>query len=187
MTDGQLVHRTLAGANAAFDDLVGRWARRVGAVCHARLGRRGPAEDMVQEAFLRAFRGLSTLAAPERFGAWVCGIASRACLDWLKAKERTQVAFSDLAPGSAPDAWLEGREEDGGAAERLEEDEETRRLLGEIDLLPEEEREVLLLFYYESMTYTEIGVLLGVSPGAVNKRLTRARGRLRLRLSRSEA
>ena len=51
---------------------------------------------MAQETLLRGYRSLSSLVEPEKFGAWLWGIALRACLDWLKSKQRTQVSFSAL-------------------------------------------------------------------------------------------
>src|SRR3954451_9131658 len=98
MTDGDLVRRVLAGTTAGPDgygQLVRRWAPRVLAVCHARVGR-SSAEDLAQEALLRGLRALSTLADPEKFGPWLIGIAVRTCLDWLKSSQRTEVSLDAL-------------------------------------------------------------------------------------------
>ena len=84
MTDGQLVRQTLDGATSAYEALVRRWAARVVGVCHARVGRAAAAEDLAQETLLRGFKALPTLSEPEKFGPWLCGIATRTCLDWLK-------------------------------------------------------------------------------------------------------
>jgi len=85
MSDGQLVNEVLSGRVESYDPLVRRWAARVLAVCHARVGRADAAEDLAQEALLRGLRALPTLSDPEKFGPWLCGIAVRCCLDWLKA------------------------------------------------------------------------------------------------------
>src|SRR5262245_33038184 len=106
MSDGELVRQALAGRSQAFEELVRRWAGRVTALCHARVGRAGAAEDMAQETLLRAYRALRTLVEPDKFGPWLCGIAVRTCLDWLKSKDRTQVPFSVLAPDHNVDQVL---------------------------------------------------------------------------------
>src|SRR6516164_6324344 len=97
MSDGELVRQSLSGRTQAYEELVRRWAGRITALCHAKVGRADAADDLAQEALLRGFRALDSLAEPEKFGPWLCGIAQRASLDWLKAKERTQVVFSTLS------------------------------------------------------------------------------------------
>src|SRR5205085_500055 len=71
-----------------------------------RVGRAG-AEDLAQETLLRAYRGLRTLVEPDKFGPWLCGIAVRTCLDWLKSRDRTHVPFSVLVPNAGADQVLD--------------------------------------------------------------------------------
>src|SRR5256885_1803860 len=144
-SDGDLVRAVRAGRREAYDELIRRHAAKIGAVCRSRLGSRGPVEDMVQEAFLRGFRALPTLAEPDKFASWLYGIALRASLDWLKSKERSQVSYDALAPGIGPDL--------AKAPPRGEEPERRTKLLEQIDALPEPYREVVLLFYYKKQSY----------------------------------
>src|SRR5262249_6238782 len=138
MSDAELVRQTLAGHAEAYAELVRRWTPRVLAVCHARVGRAHAAQDLAQEALLRGHRALGTLSPPERLGAWLHGIARRACLDWLKARERSTVAFSALGPGCDPDGFPHPR--DGSGDPALDRDDERRRLLAEVEALPQEYR-----------------------------------------------
>jgi RNA polymerase sigma-70 factor (ECF subfamily) len=179
-TDGDLVREALGGQGEAYAELVRRWTARVLAVCHARVRRSGMAEDLAHEAILRGYAGLGTLSDPQRFGPWLCGIATRVCLDWLKAKERTQVTFSDLGR----DSGVEGSFADprSGDTPRLDGKEEVDRLLAAVEELPEPERQVILLYYYDDVTYRDLAEVLGVSPATVNMRLTKARALLRRRL-----
>src|SRR3954469_5018349 len=103
MTDAELVRQTLAGTTSAYAALVRRWAARVVGVCHARVGRAAAAEDLAQETLLRGLRALPTLAEQEKFGPWICGIASRTCLDWLKRSERTEVSLARAGGGGEDD------------------------------------------------------------------------------------
>jgi RNA polymerase sigma-70 factor (ECF subfamily) len=182
MSDADLVRQTLAGRTEAFAELVRRWAGRVTALCHAKAGRTA-ADDLAQETLLRGFRALRTLADPERFGPWLCGIALRTCLDWLKAKERTVVPFSALGPSRQPKDGrpprLDPVADDAGRAD------ECRRVLAAVEALPEAYRTAVLLYYYDDLTYRELAGLLGVSPATVNARLTKARALLRERLDDS--
>jgi RNA polymerase sigma-70 factor (ECF subfamily) len=181
MSDAELVRQALAGQAEAYAELVRRWTPRVLALCHARVGRSDVAEDLAQEALLRGYRALATLAQPDRFGAWLHGIALRACLDWLKARERSTVAFSALGNGCDPNAIRHPR--DGIEAPALDRAEERRRVLAEVEALPPEYRTVVMLYYYENVTYRELAETLGVSPATINARLTKARALLRARLS----
>jgi RNA polymerase sigma-70 factor (ECF subfamily) len=183
MTDGELVRQAWAGRAAGYEELVRRWAGRITALCHARVRRADAAEDLAQETLLRGYRALHSLADPDKFGAWLCGIAVRACLDWFKAKERSQVVFSALGAGIDP-AEVLSRPGDNGEA-GVDHADETRALLAEVEALPEAQRTVILLYYYNEMTYREMAEMLGVSPATINARLTQARAMLRERLSRS--
>lgn len=176
--DAALVESVRSGRRDAYDELTRRYAAKIGAVCWSRLGRRGPVEDMVQETFLRGFRAIDTLTEPEKFGSWLYGIAVRACLDWRKAKERSQVSFDALGPDRDPADFPAGRLPDPP-----EEREKQERLLQEIEALPEIYRETLVMFYFRKQKYQEMSAMLGISPAAINARLTKARAMLRERLA----
>ena len=183
MSDAELVRQALAGRAEAYGELARHWAGRVLALCHARVGRADVAEDLAQEALLRGYRALRSLAQPDRFGPWLQGIALRACLDWLKARERSQIPFSALGPGHNPDGFR--HPQDGTDEPALDRDDERRRLLAEVEALPPDYRTVVLLYYYQDVTYRELAEALGVSPATINARLTRARALLRARLSKA--
>ena len=178
-TDGELVRQARAGEPAAYDQLARRWAARVLAVCHARVGRAGAgghtaAEDLAQESLLRGLRSLPTLADPDKFGPWLVGIAVRTCLDWLKSAQRTEVSLDDAAAC--------GAHEDDDARDVADRRERAEQLMREVERLPHAYREVLMLYYYQDCTYQDLAGLLGVSSATINARLTKARAMLRARL-----
>jgi RNA polymerase sigma-70 factor (ECF subfamily) len=176
MTDAELVRQTLTGRSDAYAELVRRWAGRVVALCHARIGCAASAEDVAQDALMRAYRSLKSLTEPEKFGAWLSRIAVHTCLNWLKNRQRTQIPFSALGPEQNPEEYLRGPAE--------ENDDELHRLRSEVAALPETYREVLMLYYHQDVTYRDLAEMLGVSPATVNARLTKARALLRERLSK---
>src|SRR5438128_218176 len=135
--DGDLVRQTLAGRTAAYEQLVRRWSARILAVCHSRVRDAASAEDLAQETLLRGFRGLRTLADPQRFGSWLCGIAVRTCLDWLKSSQRTEVSYDALAD---PPVAISDDSTDR---------EDTDRLMEEVQRLPPDYREVVMLYYHQ--------------------------------------
>ena len=177
MTDADLVRQAQVGRAPAYEELVRRWAGRVLALCHARVGRAAVAEELAQETLLRGFRAIKTLAQPDRFGSWLCGIAVRVCLDSYKKRDRTHVPFSSL-----PDAEETLNAHATAPEPELDHQDEVRRLMQEVEGLPEECREVIMLYYYQDVTYRDLAELLGVSSATINARLTRARQLLRERL-----
>ena len=175
MRDEELVERARNGRSEAFAELVRRWAGRVVALCCARAGS-SQAEDLAQETLLRAWKNLSELREPAKFGSWLLGTSARLCLDWRRAKARTETPLSSFERDGAAGQWA-----DPGAADPAEYAEETPadQLRAEIAKLPEECREVLHLYYGEPTTYEAIAAMLGVSAATVNARLTKARKMLR--------
>jgi RNA polymerase sigma-70 factor, ECF subfamily len=179
-SDSDLVGLAQGGQLAACEELVRRWSARVLALCHAKVRSTHTAEELAQEALLRGLRALATLEEPAKFGPWLCGIASRVCLDWLKSGQARQVSLEALSNGQA-DAWIAhaGEPPDEAAART----DDQRRLLAEVATLPEPYREVIMLYYYDDVTYHDVATTLGVSAATVNARLTKARAMLRERLS----
>jgi RNA polymerase sigma-70 factor (ECF subfamily) len=179
-TDSDLVGLAQGGQPAAYEELVRRWSARVLALCHAKVRSAHTAEELAQEALLRGLRAIATLEEPAKFGAWLCGIASRVCLDWLKSRQSRQVSLDALSDGQA-DGWIaETAESPDEAASKAD---ERQRLLTEVGTLPEPYREVIMLYYYNDVTYHDLAAVLGVSAATVNARLTKARAMLRERLS----
>ena len=177
MDDAALVRQVLAGRTEAYTDLVHRWAARITALCHARLGRADVAEELTQETLVRGFEQLASLADPARFGPWLAGIAANTCRDWLKSRQNSQVPFSTLGTPAGPTEAAGPSHE-----EAVERRDEAARLLAEVEALPEELRTIVMLYYYQDVTYRDLAQLLDVSPATVNARLTRARALLRSRL-----
>ena len=182
-SDAELVRQAGNGRADAYGELARRWAPRVMAVCHARVRCQVEAADLAQGTLLRGFRDLVALRSPEKFGAWLRGIAQRVCLDWLKSKERSQVPFTRLADNGHFQELLAGGDDVGAAIDQAD---EVRRLMGEIESLSDNHREALMLFYYGELSYRDMAELLGVSTATVNARLSDARGLLRERLDRSQ-
>lgn len=184
MSDGQWVRQTLDGNPAAYEQLVRQWSARVLAVCHARVGRADVAEELAQETLYRGYRALPTLAEPEKFGPWLCGIANRVCLDWLKSKQnRTTVTFNALSEDLDPEDFPAPHDSGPGDPEH---DEQLRVLMSEVNKLPARHREALMLYYYEDCTYGDLAKLLGCSVATINARLTQARQMLRQKLVKEE-
>ena len=183
MTDGDLVRQTLAGRLAAYAEL-DTPGLRILAVCRSHTGRGDMAEDLAQESLVRGLKALATLHDPEKFGPWLRGIAVRACLDWRKSKQSSQLSFSAL---DTPTARFDPAGNGSIVEDEVQLREDVERLRAAVEELPEAYRETLLLYYCERVTYQDLAELLGISRATINLRLTKARAMLREKLKTKEA
>src|SRR5262245_62370707 len=85
-TDEELVARATAGDLESFNQLVSRWERPIYALAYRTLGREEDARDVVQEAFLRAYRGLRGFKGQAKFSSWLYRITLNLCRDWIDRK-----------------------------------------------------------------------------------------------------
>ena len=166
ITDTELVAAARTGDRDAFGVLVDRHYARTRALARAVVG--DDAEDVVQEAVLQAFLGLEHLREPERFGAWLYGIAAN-----LARMRLRRVALQQSAARSLPAVQPDG-------AERAE---TTALVRDALAVLPAAQREAVLMHDLAGYTAGEIAERVGGSSAAVRVRLHRGRRELRSRLA----
>ena len=181
-SDALIVERTLSEDRNAYGDLVRRYQSAVLAQALAVTGRLDQAENLVQEAFLKAYRALPGLKRREAFAAWLFGITRNVCLDWLRQRQREQAAPVDhgTPPPSETDLVDPAAETPADHAERQE---MYRQVLAAITTLPTEYAVAVTLKHQSGMTCSEIAEALGVPLGTVTSRLSRAHQMLRERLA----
>ena len=175
--DAQLIHRILSGDDDAFDTLVRRHQRGVHALAWRKVNDFHYAEEITQDAFLQAYKKLSTLKNPNQFSGWLYVIANRLCINWLQRHKPAMQSLEDT-----PVEEIEESSYSHHAAEQREaEGTEHRYEIAEklLSKLPESERTVMTLHYLGEMTAKEISKFLGVSINTITNRLWRARKRLR--------
>jgi RNA polymerase sigma-70 factor (ECF subfamily) len=140
-------------------------------------GRDEDALDAVQDAFIKAFDGLSGYQGEASFKTWLLRIVSNRSLDLLRARKvRLAVAIDRDEDEQGPELADGGREPRPG--ENLEREDLARRLNRAIELLPPDQRAVFALFANGDMTYAEIAETVGIPIGTVMSRLFHARKRL---------
>ena len=171
--DADQVRRARAGDRAAYGALVDAYQGMVFATALNITGNYSDAEDVVQDAFLRAFERLGTLAEPMKFPAWLRTLASRSALQLLRKKRH--VAAFDLDE-SAGEQTASGAESPAEAYARAE---FARLLWQEVGELPPKTREAVLLFYMEGYSVSRAAAYLDCSEGALKTRLHFGREKLR--------
>lgn len=159
-----------------FPRVLAQYRDRVYALVLRLVGDPAEAEDLTQEAFLKAFRALGSYDPSRPMLSWLFKIAHNHCLDHLRARgERLETLDDPEAPLDPADASA-GVEEALEAADRAE---AVRRL---VDSLPSLYREVLLLRHQEDLDYAAIAEVTGLPLGTVKIRLFRARELLKTKL-----
>ena len=88
--DVKLIHKILSGDDAAFGILVEKYQKSVHALVWQKIGDYHYAEDIMQDAFLQAYKKLSTLKDPNQFAGWLYVIANRLCIDWMRKQKWMQ-------------------------------------------------------------------------------------------------
>lgn len=131
-------------------------------------------EDIAQEAFLSAWQNLRRLQNPASFLPWLRQITRNLAHDHLRGRQRRAAEIAD-----AGEIIEMVADPSPGVMEQLIEDERVRVADEIISALPDDSREVLLLYYREGQRSQQVAMLLGLSDAAVRKRLSRARAALR--------
>jgi RNA polymerase sigma-70 factor (ECF subfamily) len=178
--DASLVARTLAGDQSAYAALVSRHESDVYHLALRYLRQREDAEDVVQEAFLRAYRALAQYDPTRPFGAWMHAITARLCIDFHRRRRVKTVSLTRPEEGSASEEreW-EIADPAEGPETQTERGDEAARLEALIDRLPPDYRLAILLRHSQDMSYEEIAEATGAPIGTVKARIHRARIMLR--------
>jgi RNA polymerase sigma-70 factor (ECF subfamily) len=175
--DEQLIERIQQGEIRHFADLVERHKDRALTVAVRLLRRREDAEEAVQDAFVRAFRGLAEFRGESRFSTWFYRILYNICLTRLRRGHGgTTVSIDDPdaeAPGSAV------IDEGDDPLDQLDMSETRAIIAEEMARLPERFRVPVTLFYVNDMSYEEIASVLDAPIGTVKTNLFRGRVALR--------
>ncbi len=169
--DAADVDRVLAGDVRAFEGIVRRWQGPLINMAWRYCRDRGRAEELAQEAFMRAWRGLSGWRRDSRFSTWLFALAANVFRTDLKRFPTVNVAIDDVDEPSGPASQL------NAIADRSRDESVRRAVLA----LPHRYREPLVLFYFHEMDVSAAARTMGLPEGTVKARLARARALLRRR------
>jgi len=185
-TDEELVARASAGEVDAFNQLVTRWERPIYALAYRTLGREEDARDVVQEAFLRAYRGLRGFKGEAKFSSWLYRITLNLCRDWIRRERRTPLVQvpEGVDPVDLADERVAPQESVEELVARREMSEAVAKAMAE---LPEEQRTAIMLKEYHGLTFQEIADMLDCPLSTVKTRLYQGLSVLRRRLERRQA
>ena len=179
-TDVVLVRRARDGDYRAFELLFERHRLLVYRFAYGMVNSRDDAEDVVQEAFVRAYQNLHRYRDEAKFTTWILRIVTNLCTDRARSgNRRTALEQQEAARGLD---WMAlGSTED--PVENLEEDRRISALKRALAALPQHHRSVIVLRDLEGREYPEIAEVLGCTVGGAKLRVLRARRALRDRVA----
>ena len=172
ISDEELMVSFVNGVEAAFDELVGRYASRITNFIHRQVADFATAEELAQDTFLAIYRKRQTFKPGYGFSPWLYKIAMNMCrMHFRKVKSAPATLSIDqsLEEGKTglEKALIDGTE---GPLEALSRKDAQAKLQQAILSLPVKQRHVFTLSFYDGMSYEEIASLLGCSPGTVASR-----------------
>lgn len=168
--EATLIQQAKQGQRAAFTAIMERYQGPIYNLCYRMLGNRTEAEDAAQETFLRAYLKLHRYDDGRKFSTWLFSIASHYCIDRLRTRRITWVAWDDLAGWyDAPQSTTPQPE---AALLNQEYDEAVQKLL---HTLPPPYRNAVILKYWYNLPYEEIAQAMDTTVSAIKGRLFRAK------------
>jgi RNA polymerase sigma-70 factor, ECF subfamily len=181
--DAEAIELTLGGDRDAYRVLVERHSASVFRLAYRLTGNRHDAEEVVQEAFLRAYQKLEQFEARANFGTWVYRIAANYAIDRMRQKRKEDARReepSSRAPESAEQNVMNLLPDEGPSPERLAQNAELRKQLERaLDTLTQAERTAFVMRHWEGCGIEEIAMALNSNSGATKNTVFRAVQKLR--------
>ena len=172
--ENTLIYRAQTGDEGAFAELMRAYHAYVYAIVIGIVKNSHDAEEVVQDTFLSAYRGLTQLEDRKKFKSWLAEIARNRARNWLRKQRGDTVSIDGVS-----EHLLQTEDSPDERLTRLEQRELIRRTM---ETLPQKDREIARAFYLEGASYNELTSTHGLSDKAISFRLSRARRQLSKRL-----
>ena len=178
------IEQAAAGDSSAFEKLVLRYQNQVYNLALRMVSNETDAQDLAQEAFIRAWRALGSFQYSSQFSTWLYRLTSNICIDFLRAQKRHQLTSLTVLLDDESQQWDMPDEQPLPESQAIAREEQ--RILSEaMAALEPEYRQVLTLRILNDCSYQQIGKILGIREGTVKSRISRAREQLRKKLSQN--
>ena len=173
------INEVLKGDQNAFEEIVTLFQHRLYQVCYRMLGNAQEAEDISQEAFVRAYINIHTFDQKRKFSTWIFRIATNLCIDRIRKKKPDYYLDANVPGTDGLNMYSQIAATDELPEDEVERMELQQRIHYEIGRLPDKYRSVIILRYIEELPLQEIGDILDLPLGTVKTRVHRGREVLR--------
>ncbi len=174
--DNYYVEEVLAGQTQAYAELVNRHKDMVYTIAIGLLHIREEAEEVSQDVFLKAYQALNKFKKQAKFSTWIYRIVYNECISRLRKKKLNQISLDENKINFSDSLITD---------ENSANEDEKHRMLREVLMdLPKEDKTIILLYYFESLSIEEISVITSLSKSNIKIRLFRIRNKMHERLSK---
>lgn len=176
--DKQLISEYLSGDEESFTKIIDRYIDQINNFSYRLTGNRDEAEDITQDTFLKVWKNLNKYRLEENFKTWIFTIARNTAIDYLRKKKN--FVFSDFENESGENSITDNLKDPAPLPDELIQKATDKKVLEKIlKEIPFSQKEVLLLYYNEDLTFDEIGKVLNKSINTVKSQHRRALIKLR--------
>ena len=177
------IKQVLKGDQNAYADIVNLYQHKLYQVCFRMLCNKQEAEDIAQEAFIRAYINLHSYDQNRKFSTWLYRIGTNLCIDRIRKKKHDFYLDADVAGTEGLDMYSQIASNEKLPEEAVEQMELQDRIQYEISRLSDKYRSVIVLKYIEELSLQEISEILDMPLGTVKTRIHRGREALRKQLN----
>ena len=178
LPDRELVLRCQRNESRAFDELVARHQDRVFTAVTRFCGNAEDAADIVQRAFINAFRKIQEFKGDSAFSTWIYRIAFNQAISFRRENRRPSISLH----AKDEDGLIAEPVDDRAPGESMETEETRKKVQQALELLDEQDRQIIILKDLQGHSYDEIAAILQIPKGTVRSRLHRARMELKEKL-----
>ena len=176
------INEVQKGDHNAFGEIVEIYKDRIYQLCYRMLGNAHEAEDIAQEAFIRAYVNIERYNINRKFSTWLYRIATNLCIDRIRKKKPDYFLDAEVAGTDGLNLYSQVKSKEMSPDEKVAKMELQEIIQMEILKLPEKYRSVILLKYIEELSLKEISEVLDLPIGTVKTRIHRGREALRKQL-----
>ncbi|MGB5946608.1 RNA polymerase sigma factor SigW [Paenisporosarcina sp.] len=177
------IKEVLKGDQNAFAEIVELFQDKLYRICYRMLGNQHEAEDIAQEAFVRAFINIHTFDTNRKFSTWLYRIGTNLCIDRIRKKKPDYYLDAEVAGTEGLNMYSQIASKEELPEQEVLKMEMQDRVQYEISRLPDKYRAVIILKYMEDLPLQEISEILEMPLGTVKTRIHRGREALRKQLS----
>ena len=176
--EAAVIRRVLDGDGNAFEALVAAYEKNVYNLALRMTGNAQDAEDMAQEAFVKAYTSLPGFRGDSKFSVWLYRIVSNVCLDFLRRQNRRPASSLSQEDEDGEESQMDIPDESQSPEQLLERSLTQEAVQRGLQSLSAEQRQILLLREIQGLSYEEIAETLDLEAGTVKSRIFRARKKL---------
>lgn len=175
LEDRKLIEKALKGEQKAFETLLNKYRNLVFSIMFKMIRNAQEAEDLTQEAFMKAFSSLATFNDEFAFSTWLMKIASNNCIDFLRKRKLRTYSIHEPVQYKDEKIEIDIPDYDPTPEKTLLQSERSRMIEETIQALPERYRYVIILRHKEEKSYEEIAEIMNLPLGTVKAQIFRAR------------